>query len=465
MSDDGDSTAARLAYLARRRLKAALPEESAYLAFVAAALFLALSSGLVLAVLLPIDAARGFSLGARWVALAQVHGHLQSVGFLGLVVVGIGLRLSSRFSGRRLAFPTLVPLTLALLVGALVLRAVGQAFADQRGFPWVMALGGWAEFLGALAFAANLTATLRHALRAQQQFAWFFSAGSLWFAAQALLAALWLTDAARHDQSVLPFDRDSVLLLLQLFGFPLLFLLGVTLRVFPVFFAAAMPSPRASAVVWAATQVGIALLLAAGLRATTSDARWWVAQDVGFVVLGFGFVAATMLTGWWHTPSRLRPMVQPLGRMLQAAMAWLIVAAGLTIFFALRAGTESRAMPPAELDSVRHIVALGVLLMAIIGMAHLVLPEFATERLARRSARRRAWGFGLALSIAAITRAAPGIADSGLPSRSDYWHMAAAGIIAFAAILCFAWLLWRAYRQQPILLRQLAAAVDADQSP
>ena len=62
-------------------------------------------------------------------------------------------------------------------------------------------------------------------------------------------------------------------------------------------------------------------------------------------------------------------------------MAWLTVAATLNLLFAARALGRSESLSVVEGDTVLHIVTIGVVLMLIIGMAQLLLPQFASERI------------------------------------------------------------------------------------
>src|SRR5215213_253463 len=70
--------------------------------YIGGALVTALVGGFVLAVLLPLAVVLDWRWGTRWRALVQVHGHLQIVGWLGLFIAGMALRLAPRFAGRPL---------------------------------------------------------------------------------------------------------------------------------------------------------------------------------------------------------------------------------------------------------------------------------------------------------------------------------------------------------------------------
>lgn len=62
--------------------------------FIALALGFAIAGGFVLAIVLPVGLALGEA-GPRWPAYVQVHGHVQTIGFVGLIIVGVAHRLAA----------------------------------------------------------------------------------------------------------------------------------------------------------------------------------------------------------------------------------------------------------------------------------------------------------------------------------------------------------------------------------
>src|SRR5690606_36994784 len=60
----------------------------------------------------------------RTADLVQAHGQVQLLGFAGLYVIGMGLRLLPRFVGSRLQLEGLAPVALWSMVVALAIRAV-----------------------------------------------------------------------------------------------------------------------------------------------------------------------------------------------------------------------------------------------------------------------------------------------------------------------------------------------------
>ncbi|MCA9645627.1 MAG: hypothetical protein KC492_33280 [Myxococcales bacterium] len=429
--------------------------------FIATALGFALLGGLLLAVALPIDAALRDAVGVSWVAHAQVHGHLQTVGFVGLFIVGMSYRLLPSFSGTlQLRFPRLVLPSFWLLAGGVLARSIGQPAAEIPLFALLMATGAWAELLGAACFAANVFPLALRALRAGQPFALFFSAGAGWFLLQAALGALWLTQLGLDAGRTLPTDRDGTLVFLQLFGFHLLFILGVALRSFPVFFAAQRPSMRKVLPPFGLLQGGITLFTGGGLLAVMRAGQSWVFTDLGALLTGIGLLWLTFFTGWWRQPTRIRPASRPFAYTLQPAMGWLSLAS--LLFGAVGLRGLSHGVPPTftEIDATRHIIAIGVVLMTIVGMAQLVLPEFAGERLAGRQGAWRGAMFGGVLSLAVVARAAPRFFTGEISGDVIYWLMALAGVIAVMSLGLVAFYYGRGVRDYDGIVAAAATRIE-----
>ena len=130
----------------------------------------------MLAISLPIDAALSHPVGAKWYSHAQVHGHLQTIGFAGLFIVGVSYFLMPGFSRRPLAFPRLAPLTLWLLVVGVLLRTIGQPMADRAPMAALLAVGAWPEVAGAACYAASVAGTTARSARRGEVFALMFMA-------------------------------------------------------------------------------------------------------------------------------------------------------------------------------------------------------------------------------------------------------------------------------------------------
>lgn len=105
-----------------------------------------------------------------WVVYRSAHLHLNVLGFVAMMIFGVGYHVLPRFAGHPLRFPRLAVVHwwmanvgLALLTAGFMLRPHGVAGAAA-----VLGVGAALSAGGAYAFAWNIWRTLRAAERRQQ---------------------------------------------------------------------------------------------------------------------------------------------------------------------------------------------------------------------------------------------------------------------------------------------------------
>lgn len=118
--------------------------------FVAAALVYALLGGLVALAWLAFP-------GALPAYALRAHAHLMLVGFIGMMVFGIGLHMLPRFIGRTLFSERMADLQFVLVNVGLIAMVSGW-LGDART---VTVVGGALLWVGFLLFAINVVATVR----------------------------------------------------------------------------------------------------------------------------------------------------------------------------------------------------------------------------------------------------------------------------------------------------------------
>ena len=211
--------------------------------FVYTALGFGMLGGLSLAVVLPVEALF-VGISASWATHAQLHGHLQVVGFAGLFVIGVAAKLVPRFgNGRPLHSPAITGAFWCLVVGLLA-RARRPTLATYAAFAQVMLGGALLEVAAALLFAGAVLPVLGAVLRSGAPHAVQISAGALWFVAQSVLGLVWLTQLVGEGGTILRSDHGGLLFTMQFFGFLLGVFSGVGLRAFPTLFGMQPPSRR-----------------------------------------------------------------------------------------------------------------------------------------------------------------------------------------------------------------------------
>ena len=431
-------------------------QDSIHVPFIVASLLFGVLGGFSLAFSLPVEALAG-SFDASWVAHAQVHGHLQVVGFAALFVVGMAFKLAPRFGGRRaMSLPGAERWVLWLLVAGLLGRSFGQPLAEIPALGVLTVAGAVAEAAGAALFLAIMWSTLSTAARERQPSALLLIGAAVGFVGQAVLGLWWLSDLALDGREILGGRENAVLLHLQFFGVLLPAILGVGMRSFPTFFGRKPPGPLSGNLVTLAALGGITIWTAGGVLGVVRGGDWWAWTVLGQALVGAAVLGAIASFGPWRRPSRLAAASKGLAWSLHPAVLWLAVTGVLLVVTALQSAASREATGFATLDAVRHVFGVGVVTLAIVAMAQLILPEFASERLVRKPGNWRGPFFGAVLSLAAVLRGI--VLLAGVEGDARWWAMAVAGALGWAAVAVFSVLFWRAVRSHRAYLDRTARA-------
>ncbi len=414
-------------------------EEAPYRAYIVASLLLGIFGGFALAVLLPLAQVLKWDWGNSWQALVQVHGQLQLEGFAGLFVMGMALRLTPRFSGTPLAFPPLAHVAMPLIAISLAVRSVSQPAGDSALRDAAL-LGSAAMLLaGALAFAAVILGMLVRPGSKAEATGWFFVFGALASVAAAVVDVWLVVDLVHRSAPIVSIGRQQALISLQLYGFILMFVAGVSTRAVPTFTGHPMAARigRATALLLV---IGVVVYVAAALRLSWHYSRNAArAEDVGLLLIAVALLSVVWMTGV-ITPraNRVGAASRHHFQLVRAALGWLALASVLTAWYAGRALRHGAVVDSFEMDAIRHALTVGVLTMLIIGMGMMILPEFAGRRIQHPRENSIAIGLLLALNIATVLRIWPAIEGVSWLSSTRYWPMAAAGALAASAVLVFA---------------------------
>jgi hypothetical protein len=353
--------------------------------------------------------------------------------------MGMALRLMPRFSGAPLAFPRLARATMPLVASSLILRSLGEPAGDSAPRDAALIVSAILLLAGATAFAAVVLQMLARPNSKAEATGWFFVLGALAYVAASVLNGWLVLDMVRDSSPLASTGRQGVLVLVQLYGFLLMFVGGVSTRAVATFTG----RPRAAVlgrVTAVALAAGVTLHAAAALRVTYAYSRGIVrTEDLGLIVVAVALLSVVWMTGVFHPrANRVGASSRYQFQLVRAALAWLAFASLLTIWYAARALRDGVLIDSFELDAIRHALTVGVLTQIIVGMGTMILPEFAGRRIQHPHESWIVVSMLIALNAAAILRIWPAIEGISWLASTRYWPMAAAGGLAEAVVVVFA---------------------------
>jgi hypothetical protein len=252
---------------------------------------------------------------------------------------------------------------------------------------------------------------------------------------------VWLTLRALDDGArLLPPAESNALVSYVLYGAVLMFIGGVTTR------AVAMLTGRERSQLIARSAAS-ALALGAASHAVFSLAAaidepsrtLYRLSDASLILIGVALLLIVWASGVFQPrANRVAAASQVQFWFVRAASAWLVASSLLLCWYAANALSDGVPLDQFEVDAVRHMITVGVVTMMIMGMAMLVVPEFAGRRLQHPREDAVVWLMFVAMNLAAALRAWPALEGVGWITATRYWPMAAAGTLALAAVSVFA---------------------------
>jgi hypothetical protein len=386
----------------------------------------------------------------RTLDLVQAHGQAQLLGFAGLFVIGMSLRLMPRFAGARIAFEGLVPVMLATILAGLLLRAVLMPWFDGGAHAALLFVAVIAVLAGSGCFLLIALGTLAVEARRFEASSLALVLGAAFLFAGSAVSAFVAIDVIDRDARALPYLANNAVAHLHLSGFLLCFILGVGLRAIPAMVGVERPG-KAAGILAVVLALAVAALTASllYLEYGTFAKAVVLAADGAYLALGAVMLLLVWLAGVVRqAANRLRPASQPHLWLVRSAFSWMVVSALSSVYFGGKALLAAELPDQFGFDAARHALGAGAVTTLIAGMSLMILPEFAAER--QRANRQRLLALALAvlLNAAALLRVIPSLAGAAWSADARNFSMALGGALAEIALLAFALYLGR------LLLRQ-----------
>ncbi|HLG69762.1 MAG TPA: NnrS family protein [Chloroflexota bacterium] len=415
-----------------------------YQYFLKASLLAAITIGWLLGALelLAITSHGGFARELISPALLQVHGQSQIVGWVGLFIMGISYQVIPRQRRVAIHIPAMAWLVLSLMLAGIVLRAISQPLASGAALFGALAVFSAAlelASLGLFMFGLIQGRIMADSIHGPERFS---RAALQWFLVALIVNLAACVVLVLRGSSIVPDWLDRTVIVIELFGFILAMIFGVNARNLPLFMRVRAAPAEALKPVLRLLPAAV-VLCAAGQAA----AGFWprpgealaAAGWLGLVVCAVLYVRATGLLG----PRNRQILTAGESKWYEAyvlsAYFWLAVG----LLFELATAVASLTGHVVAGDDLflagLHAVTVGFISTMIMGMAARIVPAFAATRLHSRSLFIATWwclmlGTALRVPSQALYTAAAGIFVPLL---------GLSGVIQLAALMLFAWNLWR----------------------
>jgi hypothetical protein len=361
-------------------------EDAIYRPFFRAGILVALTAGAVWGAWLLLRIGWTGSFRAAGLHEVNAHGHAQIFGWVGLFVMGFAYQAFPRFKHTSLAFPRIAWVSLGLMLAGLIGRSIGEPLAEHLPWAGVAAIvSAWLEVMAVALFAVVILATWRAANKGLAVYDYYILAALVWFVVQAVCEAVYLratlAAAGREEFLSLVATWQGPLRDIQIHGFALLMILGVSQRLLPHIYGFPAPNPRLSLA--ALLCLNLALMgEAAGLVMMHGGSGPWAGLWCGSVLLLTGSVAALVrsLAIFGKTAESDRSL-----KFIRAGYTWLLISLAMLVLLPVYQGVLLPWLAPsspaakmgfshAYYGAIRHAITVGFISLMILGVAARVVP-------------------------------------------------------------------------------------------
>jgi hypothetical protein len=316
----------------------------------------------------------------------NAHGHAQIFGWVGLFVMGFAYQAFPRFKHTTLVCPRLAAMTLGAMVIGIAGRSITQPLVGSVPQLWSLAVASSSlEVAAIVVFAALILLTWRRSGKGLAFYDYYIVCALFWFVVQAVYESVYLTAtlfATGDELTHLVATWQAPLRDVQIHGFALLIILGVSQRIFHHFYALPQPSARRSLLVLPLLNAAV-IGEVAGLILMRTASRAWAGLWYASAVLLAGCVVVLLID--WRIFSPAQDKDRSL-KFLRAAYVWLLISLAMLVALPLHQFGVLRTFAPesqaaisgfshAFYGAIRHAITVGFVSLMIVGVAAKVVPN------------------------------------------------------------------------------------------
>lgn len=360
---------------------------SIYRPFFKAGIVLVLTLGAAWGALLLVRIAALGSFTAVGLQEVNAHGHAQIFGWVGLFVMGFAYQMFPRFKQTTLAHPRLAYMSFGLMVTGIVLRSGFQPLVGH--VPSALgpaAFGSVLEIAAAVLFLYVMVKTFTSSLNPTASYEYYLYMALAWFFVQTLYDTAYFlaTALAPHREALLALTAtwQAPLRELQIHGFAMLMIFGVSQRILPGAYGFRAVSQRRSLVLLGLMTLGLMGQCVGFVLMRTAGHAWAALWYPSVVVMA---VAAMVLALSLGVFSPVRTSDRSL-KFIRAAYGWLFVSLlmlillpgyqfGLLKAFAPGSQAAEIGFSHAYYGAIRHTITVGFISLMIVGVSAKVVPN------------------------------------------------------------------------------------------
>ncbi len=314
----------------------------------------------------------------------NAHGHAQIFGWIGLFVMGFAYQAFPRFKHVELSHPRVAYATLWMMLIGLVVRSSAQLAAGATWAWWLAASASTLETAAVLLFVGILIATWRQSGKALAYYDYYIAAALGWFVVQAVYESVYLAATMTVSGEwllALVSTWQAPLRDVQIHGFGLMMVLGVSQRIFHHFYNLPEPNRRVSLTLLPVLNLAVIGEIAGLFLMRAHHHAWAGLWYVSVVVLTAG---VAVLVGNWRLGSRASDVDRSL-KFLRMAYVWLFISLGMLValpvyqygllaYLAPHSEAVQLGFSHAFYGATRHAITVGFLSLMIVGVAAKVVP-------------------------------------------------------------------------------------------
>ncbi len=430
-----------------------------YKLFVKAALVFTLTGGALWGVISLTWIAIAGSYQAPYYPSIQAHAHVQTLGWVGLFIMGVAYYIIPKFKMSLLKDTALAYLSFILMTGGIVLRGIAQPLAYIRIFGYLNVLSGAMELLAVGCFAYLLVRTVMESKEKREFFERFLYASITYFLILALCNFFMTIDMFAARDNVLHQPYNGIFLHIMLIGFITMMILGVSTRVLPHFMGLKEPSIWMSNISFYLINGGI-ILNVIGLLT-----EGFILQNhILFISYLLEFHGAIFFVTGLKIFTRPRAKLRIEGVdnaymwFIKLAYFWFLFSFAMIFLGAYYQIKSLNEIPHFYIGAYRHALTVGFITTMIMGVAYRILPVFNGTSLYSNKIMRATFFLILFGNIARVGFQL----GTGFFGKGAFLLMGISGYIEFAALALFSYNIWKTLNfHEPVVSAGTIGGTDA----